>query len=59
MPVNKTRKQNKKLKRKLTRKYKKTLLKKNKTLKKKFGGTDNNSNETDDPYDWKEDPTWR
>ena len=33
MPVNKTHKQNKKLKRKLTKKSKKTLLKKNKTLK--------------------------
>jgi len=58
MPVNKTRKQNKKLKRKLTRKYKKTLLKKNKTLKKKLGGSDNNSIDTLDTnissIQWKE-----
>ena len=61
MPVNKTHKQNKKLKRKLTRKSKKTLLKKNKTLKKKLGGTDDNSVDTLDTnisaIQWKENIT--
>jgi len=61
MPVNKTHKQNKKLKRKLTRKSKKTLLKKNKTLKKKLGGTDDNSVDTLDTHisaiQWKENIT--
>ena len=62
MPLNKTHKQNKKLKRKLTRKSKKTLLKKNKTLKKKLGGTDdNNSVDTLDTnisaIQWKENIT--
>ena len=61
MPVNKTHKQNKKLKRKLTRKSKKTLLKKNKTLKKKLGGSDGNSVNTLDTnisaIQWKENIT--
>ena len=58
MPVNKTHKQNKKLKRKLTRKSKKTLLKKNKTLKKKLGGTDDNSVDTNiSAIQWKENIT--
>ena len=61
MPVNKTHKQNKKLKRKLTKKSKKTLLKKNKTLKKKLGGTDDNSVDTLDTnisaIQWKENIT--
>tara|TARA_Y100000768_G_scaffold338481_1_gene281196 strand:- start:3153 stop:3770 length:618 start_codon:yes stop_codon:yes gene_type:complete len=61
MPVNKTRKQNRKLKRKLTKKSKKTLLKKNKTLKKKLGGSDGNSVNTLDTnisaIQWKENIT--
>lgn len=58
MPVNKTHKQNKKLKRKLTKKSKKTLLKKNKTLKKKLGGTDDNSVDTNiSAIQWKENIT--
>jgi len=61
MPVNKTRKQNKKLKLKLTKKSKKTLLKKNKTLKKKLGGSDGNSVNTLDTnisaIQWKENIT--
>ena len=61
MPVNKTRTQNKKLKRKLTKKSKKTLLKKNKTLKKNLGGSDNNSINTLDTnisaIQWKENIT--
>ncbi len=58
MPVNKTHKQNKKLKRKLTKKSKKTLLKKNKTLKNKLGGTDDNSVDTNiSAIQWKENIT--